>query len=54
MRWAMVLCGERGETERCAIQCCVLRAGRNYAMGEAVLCADRREKMSGVLYSVVC
>jgi len=53
VRWAIV-CAEGGESEFWAIQCCVLREGRNYAVGETVLCADRREKMSGARYSVVC
>jgi len=30
-----------------AIQCCVLRQGRNWAVGDRVLCAERGENLSG-------
>ena len=49
-----MLVAERGETERWAIQCCILREGRNCAVGDTVLCAERGEKLSGGRYSVVC
>ena len=41
----------RGEFERWAIECCVLRKGRILAVGEFVLWAERREILSFGLYS---
>ena len=29
------------------IECCVLREGRNLAVGDRVLCAERGENLSG-------
>jgi len=37
----IVLCGERVETDWWAIQCCVLREGRNRVLGDRVLCVER-------------
>ena len=65
-----VLFSERGENFMLwAIQCCVLRKGRNCAVGNTVLCAEgeenfamvntvlcagRGDKLNGGRHSVVC
>jgi len=52
--WVIKFCVLRvGENERCAIQCCVLREGRNWVGGDTVWCADRGENLNNGLYSVV-
>ena len=44
------------ERKICAevIQFCVLREGRNGALGDTVFCAERGENLSGGRYGVVC
>jgi len=48
-----VVCWERGQIERWAVQCCVLRERINWAMFVTVLCAERVENFSGG-YTVLC
>lgn len=42
------MCCERGETERWAIQCCVLREERKLAVSVIVLCAEIGENSTMV------